>query len=292
MSRNKFKARLIPEQDKRICGGICLCQLTVVLSCVALVYLTVAIYIPAHKAFNSGFESTPVTCQTWNTTYVNNCSWVSCGEWCLTKTSGYCPQIHVTVRRNGTDVIFEDCSSISTVACPPANLNAMNEINCNNGSACSTLTGLFNCSLGHCANMSNMFQCRYKTEGGAIDSEKDNSKLNGFFECRHSLCVKVKRMKSCTRYCPKIGTTGANVYVGYEDSVITMQCKRIIATNECHGIEEGHDIDPETIWTAKPGEVLLTSCGTITRNGTSLRSVYYVVLFSKSVETLAKCSIK
>ncbi|GLV39359.1 tipE homolog 4 [Carabus blaptoides fortunei] len=77
-------------------------------------------------------------------------------------------------------------------------------------------------------------------------------------------------MKSCTRYCPKIGTTGANIYIGYEDSVIIMQCKSIIATNECRGIEEGQVINPETIWTAKPGEILLTSCGSITRNGTSL----------------------
>lgn len=31
---------LIPPQDSRICGTICVCQMTLVLSCVAIVYLT------------------------------------------------------------------------------------------------------------------------------------------------------------------------------------------------------------------------------------------------------------
>jgi hypothetical protein len=31
---------LIPPQDNRICGTICVCQMTLILSCVAVVYLT------------------------------------------------------------------------------------------------------------------------------------------------------------------------------------------------------------------------------------------------------------
>lgn len=31
---------LIPRQDNRICGTICVCQMTLILSCVAIVYLT------------------------------------------------------------------------------------------------------------------------------------------------------------------------------------------------------------------------------------------------------------
>lgn len=45
----KHKRRLIPEQDRRICGSICFCQFTIVISCVALVYLSVAIYMPSHR---------------------------------------------------------------------------------------------------------------------------------------------------------------------------------------------------------------------------------------------------
>ena len=115
----KEKPRLIPEQDRRICGSICFCQLTVVTSCVALVYLTVAIYIPSHRAFKSGIEPVPVTCQTAKSTNPRNCPWASCGEWCLTKTSGFCPQMLVTVRRNGTDLELQNCSRLQSFACPP-----------------------------------------------------------------------------------------------------------------------------------------------------------------------------
>lgn len=70
------------------------------------------------RAFQSGFEAEPVMCQTINTTMANNCAWASCGEWCLTKTSGFCPQIHATVRRNGTDVLFENCTRSIVTHCP------------------------------------------------------------------------------------------------------------------------------------------------------------------------------
>lgn len=72
-----------------------------------------------HRAFQSGFEIQPVMCQTINTFYDKNyCPWVSCGEWCLTKTSGFCPQIHATTRRNGTDIQLENCTRITTTSCP------------------------------------------------------------------------------------------------------------------------------------------------------------------------------
>ncbi|XP_017882773.2 uncharacterized protein LOC108626557 isoform X2 [Ceratina calcarata] len=114
----KQKRRLIPEQNWRICGIICLCQFTFVISCVALVYLSVAIYMPSHRAFHAGIDPDPVMCQTVDTASTNNCGWASCGEWCLTKTSGFCPQIHATVRRNGTDIVFENCTKFGSISCP------------------------------------------------------------------------------------------------------------------------------------------------------------------------------
>lgn len=74
---------------------------------------------PVNRAFQSGFEIEPVMCQTVNTVFDKNyCPWVSCGEWCLTKTSGYCPQIHATTRRNGTDIQLEGCTMYTSVSCP------------------------------------------------------------------------------------------------------------------------------------------------------------------------------
>lgn len=119
MTRREKKERIIPKQNKGLIAGICSCQLTMVLSLVAFIYLSVAIYMPSLRAFKAGFETTPVTCQTVETVMINNCSWASCGEWCLTKTTGFCPQIHVTVRRNGTDMLLKNCSRISKSSCPP-----------------------------------------------------------------------------------------------------------------------------------------------------------------------------
>lgn len=63
-------------------------------------------------------------CQTVNMTMDNTyCNWASCGEWCLTKTSGFCPQIHATSRRNGTDIQLENCTRITTISCPQVSLH-------------------------------------------------------------------------------------------------------------------------------------------------------------------------
>lgn len=110
----------IHEQDRHICGLICVCQLTFVLSSVSLVYLSVAIYLPGYRAFNAAIETVPIMCQTINSTVSNNCEWASCGEWCLTKPSGNCPQYLVTVRQNGTDIRVENCTRLTIAYCPQA----------------------------------------------------------------------------------------------------------------------------------------------------------------------------
>ncbi|KAL0275433.1 UNVERIFIED_CONTAM: hypothetical protein PYX00_003281 [Menopon gallinae] len=256
MTHQKYKERLIPKQNKGLIGGICLCQLTVVLSLVAFIYLSVAIYIPSYRAFNAGFDPTPVMCQTVETTMINNCSWASCGEWCLTKTTGFCPQIQVTVRRNGTNMEMKNCSRLNTYACLQAKPENLHRYNCNNGTECSNLSGLFNCSLGHCANMSEIFLCTYKADGVVIDSEKDNMKLNGFFECKHTRCTKIKRAFSCDRYCNTITTTGMNTYIMYDNYVYVGDCQKAVTSD-----------DPATeIWSKdRSDKILMASCTTVDR---------------------------
>ncbi|KAG7201365.1 hypothetical protein KM043_004130 [Ampulex compressa] len=280
----KHKRRLIPEQDRRICVSICFCQLTIVISCVALVYLSVAIYIPSHRAFHAGIEPDPVMCQTVNATLVNNCGWASCGEWCLTKTTGFCPQIHATVRRNGTDVVFKNCTKFSSIACPQVKMDSFKKFNCNNGSECSVLSGVFNCSLGHCANMSELMLCHHKADGIVVDSEKDNVKLNGFFSCENSRCTKIKQPFSCDRYCPKIATKDVNVFLMQDDNVITARCSSGVALNKANGNLPGVRLAaPVEIWEESNGSIV-ASCLAVAKdkkfirtedcvNGTLLRGV-------------------
>ncbi|XP_014609379.1 PREDICTED: uncharacterized protein LOC106789566 [Polistes canadensis] len=268
----KHKRRLIPEQDRRICGSICFCQFTIVISCVALVYLSVAIYMPSHRAFHAGIDPDPVMCQTVNATLVNNCIWASCGEWCLTKTTGFCPQIHATVRQNGTDVIFENCTMFNSISCPKVNLGNLKKYNCNNGSECSTLSGVFNCSLGHCSNMSELMLCHYKADGVFVDSEKDNMKLNGFFSCQNSKCTKIRKPFSCDRYCPKIITKDINVYLMQDDNVITAKCSQGLAMNKANGNLPGTRLtEPVKIWDEDDGSII-ASCLTVTRKGNIIRT--------------------
>ncbi|XP_063238466.1 uncharacterized protein LOC134539987 [Bacillus rossius redtenbacheri] len=271
----KAKPLPIPEQDRRLCRIICLCQLTLVLSGVALVYLTVAIYMPSHRAFQSGIEPTPVTCHTVNTfMQTSYCDWASCGEWCLTRTAGFCPQIEVQVRRNGTQVRLEGCRPrrLVSIACPQVDPEALKKFNCNNGTECSALTGVFNCSLGHCANMSELYQCAPKADGIVVNSEHDNMKLNGFFSCYKSTCVKIKQVFYCTRYCPKISTTGVNVYLLYEDSVYTGECERAVALDKANGSEDPVPLaDPAEFWRAdNDSGVLMASCLAVSRHDTTL----------------------
>ncbi|XP_012525649.1 uncharacterized protein LOC105830695 [Monomorium pharaonis] len=263
----KQKRRLIPEQDRRICGSICFFQFTFVISCVALVYLGVAIYAPSYRAFHIGIEPEPVMCQTVNASMVNNCGWASCGEWCLTKTSGFCPQYHATVRRNGTDVIFENCTKFSTIACPQVNMGSMKRYNCNNGSECSMLTGVFNCSLGHCSNMSELMLCHHKADGIVVDSDKDNMKLNGFFSCQHSRCTKIKNAFTCDRYCPNISTSDVNVYLMQDDNIISARCSRGMALNKANGSLPGIRLNkPVKIWDERNGSIV-ASCFAVTKDG-------------------------
>ncbi|XP_072402877.1 uncharacterized protein Teh4 [Diabrotica undecimpunctata] len=262
--RNKCKPRIIPQQDKRICGFICFCQLIVVFSFVSLIYLTVAIYIPSYRAFHSGFDETPVMCQTINISTENNCSWASCGEWCLTKTSGFCPQIHAITRQNGTRVQFLNCTNFQSSTCPPVNSNQLKKHNCNNGTECASLKGLFNCSLGHCSNMSQLYDCHYKADGFTVDSDKDNVKLNGFFECRGTKCTKIKKPFTCDRICKEnITSTNVNVYITIEDAVKFAHCESAIATTKAAGKEVGSEISPTQFWSKLPNEVIMVSCHTV-----------------------------
>ncbi|XP_066247293.1 uncharacterized protein Teh4 [Euwallacea similis] len=262
--RNKCKPRMIPQQDKRICGCICFCQLVVVLSSVSLIYLTVAIYMPAYRAFRSGFEEKPVMCQTINTSMINNCSWASCGEWCLTRTSGFCPQIHATARQNGTSVMLTKCESFNTSVCPPINFGSLKRYNCNNGTECAVLKGVFNCSLGHCLNLSQIFDfdgCHYKADGFTVDSDKDNAKLNGYFECKGSKCTKIKRVFSCHRICKdNITSEFKNVFITMDDGVHQASCQSAYATTKANGNLEGENIEPTQFWEKHEGEVLMMSC--------------------------------
>jgi hypothetical protein len=153
MAKRPVKKPEYPEES-RICGLIFIFQLIAVLSAVSIVYLTVATYVPSIKAIASTYEEAPVyyhlilnilkgfvislyfrfdrlrlrhtrknhdTQVICTTTLaddsVENCTWLSCFEWCLTKSSGLCMQIWVSVRQNGSELAFDQCQDHVEKSC-------------------------------------------------------------------------------------------------------------------------------------------------------------------------------
>lgn len=120
-------------------------------------------------------------------------------------------------------------------------------------------------SPGHCRNMSQHYLCHHHADGVTIDAERDNLKLNGYFECNRSRCVKIKRAFSCDRYCPKITTTSVNVLIMEGDKLVTAECDAAYAFNEARGREPGIRINPpRRIWDDGMGP-LLTNCHSVLR---------------------------
>lgn len=133
------------------------------------------------------------------------------------------------------------------------------------------LSGVFNCSLGHCANMSQMMLCHYKADGIVVDSEKDNMKLNGYFSCNNSRCTKIKNPFSCDRYCPAIATSEINVYLMQDDNVISARCSRAMAGNKANGSLPGTRLDvPVKFWDERNGSIV-ASCFAVYREGNVIR---------------------
>lgn len=87
--------------------------------------------------------------------------------------------------------------------------------------------------------MSELYLCHHKADSGVvIDAEKDNLKLNGFFECVNSKCTKIRKTFSCDRYCPKI-TTAVNVLIMQDDNLVTAECDIGYGYNEARGMDAG-----------------------------------------------------
>ena len=52
------------KRERAVCGTLCLCLAVAVMSAVALVYLTVIIYMPTQRELTSGINEVPVMCTT------------------------------------------------------------------------------------------------------------------------------------------------------------------------------------------------------------------------------------
>ncbi|CAG9828702.1 unnamed protein product [Diabrotica balteata] len=258
---------VIPPQNTKICGTICLCQLTLILSSVAIVYLTVAIYVPSTRAMKSGISETPVMCTTTRAVQVESCDWGSCGEWCLSKTSGSCMQIYVNLRRNGSNLLLVNCTSIAQKICYGKDQENAKRSRCI-ADECKNLTGTFNCSMGMCLDLTDSFECIYKYTDPPLKCSGRRGKitcidLNGLYSCNRGTCERIRTPYNCDRHCggADIVTRNKNVIVLSGDEVYLSQCQR------CIDSDTGQEV-----WNESQDNVMMASCHSILNTSRGLEA--------------------
>lgn len=244
---------IIPKQDGRICGTICICQMTLVLSCVAIVYLTVAIYMPAHKAFSSEIVETPQMCTTTRAALIDTCAWGSCGEWCLSKGTGACLQIFVNLRRNGSSLLFGNCTSSANKTCFGIDIETAKNFTCIKDE-CKNLTGIFNCTKGVCHNITDAFECEFHNKDPITKCSGRRGKvtcmeIHGMFNCSRGACEKIKPPYNCDRRCLDIPTYRKNVILLSGDRVTLSKCST------------AYNLTTKTeVWNDSDSNILMASC--------------------------------
>ncbi len=279
---------VVPAQDHRICGTICVCQMTAILSSVAIVYLSVAIYLPSMRAFYSGIVEQPVMCSTSKVVTVDKCNWGSCGEWCLSKTSGACVQIYVNLRNNGSTLEFGNCELVFNKTCYGVDLHTAHKYRCKQDE-CKNLRGTFNCTTGVCVNITDAFECVFG--GGGADAAPLSPPLNctgnrgkincmdidGLNTCAGGICSKIWPPYNCDRRCVGIPTRHKNVILLSGDKVFLSHCDNVtvLGGSNSSQIQPGPEEwptaypDPATtnssttpvlLWQADEDTVLLASC--------------------------------
>lgn len=232
--------------------------MTLVFSCVAIVYLSVAVYMPALRALKSEIYD-PVMCTTLRVDESGNSS--SCSEWCLSKGSGTSKnrQIYVHLRQNGSRLIFNDCDTVShsVAECRPIDFNNLKGYNCRTSkmtkydkandkhtlietNACENLSGLFHCFShnGVCYDVSEVLDCYSHNDNytrltcGMSKTKRaefvklDCSEVHGVFQCEKGNCTRVD-FANCGHDCGKIKMQGQNVVIMSDDQVVTVKCSSV-----------------------------------------------------------------
>lgn len=202
--------------------------MTLVLSCVAIVYLTVAVYMPASKAFSSEMIEQPVMCTTTRAIMKENCERTTCGEWCLSKGTGACQLVFVNLRKNGTSLLFGNCTNTANKTCYGLNIETAKNFTCIRDE-CKNLTGIFNCTLGVCHNITDAFECEFHNTDPVVKCSGRRGKvtcmeINGMFNCNRGACEKIRAPYNCDRRCLDIPTRNKNVIVLSGDTVFLSKC--------------------------------------------------------------------
>lgn len=212
---------------------------------------------------------------TWADDSVENCTWLSCFEWCLTKSSGLCMQIWVSVRHNGSELTFNQVQDRSEKACTtddliPTHRHICRKDQCENLLGNSSFfhywpnnsdpfyrTGLFNCTKGICVNVTSAMTCNKFTNLGHQISLKQRincQSLDGFYTCTASYCMEILKPYSCERRCSDmmVHEPRRNLIVISGDRLLLAACQGSVLDRP----------SGELIWNpaSDPDDIFLISC--------------------------------
>ncbi|CAG0888854.1 unnamed protein product [Darwinula stevensoni] len=251
---------MFTASEQRICCSIGICLLIAVLSGVALLNLTVYVTFPAMRLIDANFQERPVVCTTLDAAdnIKEGCEWGTCGEWCLSKSSG-CMQIWVLVRQNGSDMKASGCQgkSLKQEDCYPVTIEEIKSINCAE-KECKQITmdGLFICKEGKCKEITNMFTCPKDVLEENVKNCKtvfDCEELDGLYQCSKSLCQRLvkedpdhethdsadphyipRELTECKETCTNVRTERRNMLVLHGYSIFMATCTKLSTADGKH----------------------------------------------------------
>ena len=254
---------MMTGRERAVCSTLCMCLALSVMSAVALVYLSVIIYLPASRELQSGIGDVSVMCITKEMQLIkgdiNACRWSSCSEWCLSKGGGDCTHLYVSVRSNGTNIQMEGCQDIAHRECKSLDMKQVPKRNCKEDHECIFLNDMFRCNDGMCWNITSVYTCFFDPED--VDPpvncaiKRNCIGLDGMYTCREGFCSKVHRW-DCERRCSGIKTKGKNTILIAGDHILLGRCQRAIDSRT-----------GATVWNARKheGSKMMTSCTEISR---------------------------
>lgn len=132
-------------------------------------------------------------------------------------------QIFVNLRQNGSEIQFQNCTNHLNRTCNGIDIENAKNYTCIK-EECKNLTGLFNCTIGVCYNISEAFECEFRNVDQAMKCSGKRGKvtcmeINGLFSCNKGACAKIKAPYNCDRKCHGIPTNSKNVILFTGDTV-------------------------------------------------------------------------
>ena len=77
-----------------------------------------------------------------------------------------------SVRNNGSNVEFEECTDIVHTKCPSLDRFNLQKKNCKKDHQCTQLDKTFRCEFGKCWNITDVYSCTWQTKDPELNCEK------------------------------------------------------------------------------------------------------------------------